>query len=109
MVEANQGHIVVNYNYKFIDGCSRRATSLVEFGLSYVWLDKCQKVFDYLKATIISEQVLSLLDHEKPLEGYTNASDYVIRGVLLQDQCPIASESKKLNEVDKKYPAHVRR
>ncbi|ERM98090.1 hypothetical protein AMTR_s02650p00002200 [Amborella trichopoda] len=39
-----------------------------------------------------------LPDHTKPKEVHTDASDYAIGGVLVQEGHPIAYESRKLNE-----------
>lgn len=38
-----------------------------------------------------------------PFEVKTNASDSALGGVLLQDGHPIAYESRKLNEVERRY------
>ena len=44
------------------------------------------------------DPVLQLPDHTKPFEVHTDASDYAIGGVLVQEGHPIAYESRKLNE-----------
>ncbi|XP_039069596.1 uncharacterized protein LOC120216163 [Hibiscus syriacus] len=62
-----------------------------------------QEAFDDLKNVVVNELVFTLLDLEKPLEVETDASDYAIGGVLLQDEHPVAFESMKLNETETRY------
>lgn len=45
----------------------------------------------------------SLFDPHKPSEMQTNTSDFAIGGVLIQEEHPIAYESRKLNDTEKKY------
>ncbi|XP_012458151.1 uncharacterized protein LOC105778935 [Gossypium raimondii] len=49
------------------------------------------------------EPILALPDFGKPYEVRTDASDYVIGEVLMQDGQPIAFESRKLNETERSY------
>lgn len=51
----------------------------------------------------MEEPVLCLPDHRQPYEVHTDASDIVIGGVLMQEGHPIAYESKKLNDVKRRY------
>lgn len=51
----------------------------------------------------MEEPVLCLPDHRLPYEVHTVASDFAIRGILMQERHPIAYESKKLNDVERKY------
>jgi hypothetical protein len=50
-----------------------------------------------LKNKLSSTLVLNFLDFTKPFEVHTNASDFIIGGVLMQDGHPIIFESKKLH------------
>ncbi|GKF85870.1 putative retrotransposon gag domain, nucleotide-binding alpha-beta plait domain protein, partial [Tanacetum coccineum] len=52
---------------------------------------------------VIEELVLRLLDVTMSFELHTNASDFAIGGVLMQDGHPIAFESRKLYETKRKY------
>ncbi|KAK8716654.1 hypothetical protein V6N13_043959 [Hibiscus sabdariffa] len=55
---------------------------------------------------MVSEPVLVLPDHTKPFEIYTDASDVAIGGVLMQEGHPVAFESRKLNETERRYTIH---
>ncbi|XP_016206384.1 uncharacterized protein LOC107646734 [Arachis ipaensis] len=65
---------------------------------------ECQKAFDKLKAAITEGPVLALPDYSKVFEVHTDASDYAIGGVLMQEGHPIAFESRKLNDTERRYP-----
>ena len=47
--------------------------------------------------------VLRLPDLTKPFELDMDASDFAIGGVLMQEGHPIAFESRKLNDTERKY------
>ena len=49
---------------------------------------------------------MSLPDFSKAFEVHTDASDFAIGGVLMQEGHPIAFESRKLNEAERRYSAH---
>ncbi|KAK8702738.1 hypothetical protein V6N13_021079 [Hibiscus sabdariffa] len=51
----------------------------------------------------MSDPVLALPNIERPLEVETDASEYAIGGVLMQDGHPIAFESRKLNGAETRY------
>ena len=44
-----------------------------------------------------------MLDHTRPYEVHTNASDFAIGGVLIQDGYLIVFKNRKLNEIGQKY------
>lgn len=50
------------------------------------------------------EPVLRLPDYTVPFEVHTEASDYAIRRVLVQEGHPVAYESRKLNETERRGP-----
>lgn len=56
-----------------------------------------------LKLAVFEEPVTSLLDYSKPFEVHSNASDFAIGGVLMQEGHPIACENRKLNETKRRY------
>ena len=59
--------------------------------------------FEELKRAITREPVLALPDHSKSYEIHTDASDFAIGGVLMQAGHPIAFESRKLNDAERRY------
>jgi len=50
--------------------------------------------------------VLKLPDSNKDFEIHSNASDFVIGGILVQNGRPVAFESKKLSKTERKWPTH---
>jgi hypothetical protein len=97
---------LVNYYRRFIKGYSSVATPLTDLlkkNRTWSWDDRCQRAFEVLKQAIVDEPVLALPDHTKPYEVQTDASDFAIGGVLMQEGHPIAYESHKLNETERCY------
>ena len=97
---------LANYYRRFVEGYSRITTSLTDMlkkGKVWDWKPECEKAFNQLKQEMTREPVLALSDFAKPYEVRTDASDYAIGGVLMQDGHPIAFESRKLNETEHRY------
>ena len=97
---------LVNYYRRFIKGYSARAaplTDLLKKGKAWTWDEKCQQAFEDLKKALTEEPVLALPDHTKVFEVHTDASDFAIGGVLMQEGHPIAFESRKLNDTERRY------
>jgi hypothetical protein len=97
---------LVNYYRRFIKGYSARATPLTDLlkkNKAWEWSKKCQEAFEDLKKAVTEEPVLGLPDHTKPYEIHTDASDFAIGGVLMQEGHPIAYESRKLNDTERRY------
>ena len=63
----------------------------------------CQRAFDSVKSLFVNAPVLRLPDFDRPFTVVTNASDYGIGGVLLQEAHPLAFESRKLNSAELNY------
>ncbi|KAK3006876.1 hypothetical protein RJ639_015460 [Escallonia herrerae] len=56
-----------------------------------------------LKEAVTEEPILALPDHTKVFELQTDASDFAIGGVLMQEGHPIAFESRNLNDTERRY------
>ncbi|RVW76388.1 Retrovirus-related Pol polyprotein from transposon 17.6 [Vitis vinifera] len=87
-------------------GYSTRATPLTDLlkkNKAWEWDERCQQAFEDLKKVVTEELVLALLDHIKVFEVHTDASDFSIEEVLMQDRHPITFESRKLNDTERRY------
>ncbi|KAK3020210.1 hypothetical protein RJ639_046842 [Escallonia herrerae] len=87
-------------------GYSAKAAPLMDLlkkGKTWEWSKRCQTAFKGLKETMTKEPVLALLDHTKVFELQTDASDFAIGGVLMQEGHLIAFESRKLNDTERRY------
>ena len=97
---------LVNYYRRFIKSYSARATpltNLLKKVKSWEWTSECQASFEDLKRAVSEDPLLTLPDHTKMFEVHTDASDFAIGGVLMQEGHPVAFESRKLNETERRY------
>ncbi|KAE8708434.1 cytochrome P450 78A7-like [Hibiscus syriacus] len=97
---------LVNYYRRFIQGYSARASLLMDLlkkGKAREWSEQCQKAFEDLKAAVSQEPVLALPDFTMSFEVHTDASDFAIGEVLMQEGHLIAFESHKLNDTERRY------
>jgi len=62
-----------------------------------------EKAFKEIKRTISRETLLVFPDFNKTFHVYTDASDYQLGGVIVQDNKPLAFYSRKLTDTQKKY------
>ncbi|XP_038896471.1 uncharacterized protein LOC120084726 [Benincasa hispida] len=62
-----------------------------------------KNAFEELKATMIRGPILGLVDVSKSFEVETDASEYALGGVLMQEDHPVAYESRKLNNAERRY------
>jgi hypothetical protein len=69
----------------------------------YIWNPEHQKAFNIVKAKIAQDCLLRYPDHNKPFHIYTDASDYQLGAVIVQEGIPVAYYSRKLTETQKKY------
>ncbi len=74
--------------------------------MTYEWEGACDEAFKTLKGILVKVPVLKLLDFDKDFEIHSDASDFAIRGVLVQEGRPMAFESKKLSETERRWPTH---
>ncbi|KAI4313124.1 hypothetical protein L6164_026131 [Bauhinia variegata] len=97
---------LANYYRYFIKGYSAITaplTNLLKIDKTWNWSQECQNAFEDLKRAVSQEPVMVLPDCSKPFEVHTDASDFAIGGVLMQDGHLIACESHKLNDTEKHY------
>jgi hypothetical protein len=101
---------LTSYYCKFIKNFAKIAAPLTnllkKFAGTYEWDGACDEAFEALKGLLVKAQVLKLLDFDKDFEIHSDASDFPIGRVLVQDVRPVAFESKKLNEEERKWPTH---
>jgi hypothetical protein len=81
-------------------------SDLLKKGLFQEWDEPCHKAFRELKSKLSSPPVLKFPEFDKPFEVHTDANDFAIGGVLMQDGRPIAYENKKLDGCQKRWPTH---
>jgi hypothetical protein len=67
------------------------------------WTSDCQSAFDVLKNALTDAPTLKIPDFTKPFEYLTDASDFALGAILLQEGQPVAYESRVLNGAEKNY------
>jgi hypothetical protein len=77
-------------------------TNLTSKG-KFEWTTECQKALVIMKALIAQDCMLGYPDHNKPFDIYTNASDYQLGAIIVQEGIPVAYYSRKLSTSQKKY------
>ena len=81
-------------------------SDLLKKGASQEWDEPCHQAFEELKSRLSSPPVLKFPEFDKLFEVYTDASDFAIGGVLMQNGRSIAYESKKLDGCQRRWPTH---
>jgi hypothetical protein len=95
---------LASYYHKFIKNFVKMATPLTNLlkksAGTYEWDGACDEAFETLKGILVKAPVLKLPDLDKDFEIHSDASDFAIGGVLVQEGKSVAFESKKLNETE---------
>jgi transposase InsO family protein len=78
-------------------------TGMVSKTAKFVWGAEQQQAFDRIKKVISRETLLAFPDFNKEFHIYTDASDYQLGAVIMQDDKPLAFYSRKLNAAQKRY------
>ena len=104
---------LANYYRRFIrnfGGIAAALSELLKQNVPWQWTDREAHSFRTLKDALTSTPVLQIADPKLNFELHTDASDFAIGAVLMQDQGkgfqPIAFESHKLTEPERRYPTH---
>jgi hypothetical protein len=101
---------LVSYYRKFIKNFTKIAAPLTNLlkksAMTYEWEGACDKAFETLKGILEKALVLKLPDFDKDFEIHSDASNFVIGGVLVQEGRPVVFESKKLNKTKRRWPTH---
>ena len=70
---------------------------------NFHWTDEMDKTLLQMKAILSADALMAYPNHNKPFHIYTDASDYQIRAVIMQDEKPAAYWSQKINGAQKNY------
>jgi hypothetical protein len=101
---------LASYYRKFIKNFAKIAAPLTNLlkksVVTYDWDEACDEAFGTLKGILVKAPVLKLLDFDKDFEIHSDASDFAIGGVIVQDGRSMAFESKKLSETERRWPTH---
>jgi hypothetical protein len=101
---------LTSYYRKFINNFAKIAAPLTNLlkksAVTHEWEGACDETFETLKGILVKALVLKLLDFDKDFEIHSNASDFSIGGVLMQEGKSVAFESKKLSETKRRWPTH---
>ena len=104
-----------NYYRRFVQNYARIAvplTDLTKREMLFQWSAKCQNAFNQLKGSLLSAPILRLADTSKPFRVETDASDFAIGAVLLQEYehhwHPVAYDSRKLQQAERNYHPYER-
>jgi hypothetical protein len=91
---------LASYYRKFIKNCAKIAAPLINLlkksAITYEWKEACDEAFETFKGILVKAPVLKLPD----FEIHSDASNFTIGGVIVQDGRPVAFESKKLSETE---------
>jgi hypothetical protein len=98
---------LASYYRKFIKNFAKIAAPLTNLlkksVITYEWEETCDEAFETLKGILVKAPVLKLPNFDKDFEIHSDASNFAIRGVLVQEGRLVAFESKKLNETEQRW------
>jgi len=102
---------LTGYYRRFIRHYASKAVPLTELTKAdtpWCWGPQQHSAFNALKAALSQAPVLVMPNPELPYEVYTDASNFALGAVLLQDQGkgkqPVAFLSRKLSPTERRYP-----
>jgi hypothetical protein len=101
---------LASYYRKFIKDFAKIAAPLMNLlkksAITYEWEEACDKAFETLKGILVKVPVLKLPDFDKEFEIHSDAFDFAIGGILVQEGRPMVFESKKLSETERRWPTY---
>ena len=78
-------------------------TAMVSAKAKFDWGKKQQQAFDTMKRVMSKQTLLTFPDFNKEFHIYTDASDYQLGAVIMQDGKPLAFYSRKMNQAQRNY------
>ena len=78
-------------------------TSLSGKTAKWKWTKECSEAFESIKASMARETLLNFPDFSKEFHIFTDASNYQLGAVIMQDNKPLAFYSRKLNKCQRNY------
>jgi len=101
---------LASYYRKFIKNFANITVPLTNLlkksAVTYEWEGTCDEAFETFKGILVKALVLKLPDFDKDFEVHSDASDFVIGEVLVQEGRSLAFKSKKLSETEQRWPTH---
>jgi len=95
---------LASYYHKFIKNFVKIVVPLTNLlkksSGTYDWDEACNEAFETLKGILVKMLVLKLFNFDKDFEIHSDASEFAIGGVLVQDGRTVAFETKKLSEME---------
>ncbi len=80
---------LASYYRKFIKNFAKIAAPLTNLlkksAVTYDWAEACDEAFGTLKGILVKASVLKLPDFDKEFEIHSDASDFAVGGVIVQD------------------------
>ncbi len=80
---------------------SRRKSASTD--IKHKWTPACAQAFDAVKQAMANAATLKLPDLNQPFQVITDASDYALGAILLQEGRPVAFESWKMTSAQRNY------
>ena len=78
-------------------------SELTSVKVPFKWKEHHQQAFENMKKIISRDTVLAFTDFNQPFHIYTDASDYQMGAIIVQNNKPIAFYSKKLTPAQTRY------
>jgi hypothetical protein len=79
-------------------------TNLCGKNTKFIWNTEHNEAFHKMKQVMAAEMMLTYPNFDEPFVVHTDASNKQIGGVITQNNKPLGFFSKKLTEVQKRYP-----